>query len=448
MEETLWSVWQATAAAAPARVAAIAAHSGQSLSRAGLHEAAVRLSDTAPPDLGAGEVVAFSARNGFAWLALFLATQKLRAVALPLDGALPADQQPGAARSRGAHWLAQGGEWRRLSSAPPTGPACLLKTTSGTTGQPKTLPFTAANMLADGRQICATMGIRPGDLNLGAVPFGHSYGLGNLVLPLLAHGVAVVCSDEMLPAALAAQIERFGVTVFPSAPAIFRALAESSVEPARLQTLRRVISAGAPLSPAVAAKFQERFNRPIHNFYGSSETGGICFDRAGEATAGGRSLGLPLEGVSVRLSAAGQVIVTSPAVTGDGAHTLPDLGRWNERGELVLTGRVTALANIGGKKVTPHEIENVLRDLDRVTDAWVGIGARPGGDFLLAAVETTRPKDEVVRELGQRLPAWQIPRQIWVTPRLPRTARGKLDRAQLEARCSAISPDPAGPPRS
>ena len=45
--------------------------------------------------------------------------------------------------------------------------------------------ITDAQMLADGRQICATMGIRPGDLNLGLIPFGHSYGLGNLVVPLL-----------------------------------------------------------------------------------------------------------------------------------------------------------------------------------------------------------------------------------------------------------------------
>lgn len=431
MDASLWSVWQQTAAAAPDRPAAIDAATGRSLTRAALIAEAERIASAAPEDLRPGEVVAFSSPNGFPWFALFLALQKRETVALPLDGALPADQQPSTATALGAHWLTGDGAWRRLSAAPAAGPYCLVKTTSGTTGQPRALYFTAANMLADGRQICSTMEIGPDDVNLGAAPFGHSYGLGNLVLPLILQGTALACSQEMLPDAIAAQIERCGVTVFPSAPAIFRALAESSVDPARLRSLRRVISAGAPMPAAVADRFRERFGLPVHNFYGSSETGGICFDRTGR----GRGIGTPLDGVEVQLSPEGQVTVSSPAVGGAGLHTLPDLGHWNEQGELVLTGRVTPLANIGGKKVAPQEIENVLRALDGVTDAWVGIGARPGGDYLLAAVESPRPRAQVLAELSQRLPPWQIPRRLWVATTLPRTARGKLDRAQLEARC-------------
>lgn len=430
MDESLWPVWQQTAAAAPDRAAALDAATGRAFTRSALTAEAERIAVAAPADLRPGEIVAFSARNGFPWLALFLAMQKQRAIALPLDDALPAEQQPHTAAALGGHWLVQDGQWRRLSATPAAGPFCLVKTTSGTTGQPQALCFTAANMLADGRQICSTMEIGPDDINLGAVPFGHSYGLGNLILPLILQGTALACSEEMLPDAIAGQIERCGVTVFPSAPAIFRALAESSVDPARLRSVRRVISAGAPMPAAVAGRFREKFGQPVHNFYGSSETGGICFDRAGA----GRSLGSPLDGVRVELSPEGQVTVRSAAVMGAGVHTLPDLARWNEHGELVLTGRVTPLANIGGKKVAPREIEDVLRGLDGVTDAWVGIGARPGGDYLLAAVESSRPREHLLAELRQRLPAWQAPRRFWVTASLPRTARGKLDRAQLEAR--------------
>lgn len=440
MEDSLWSVWQKKVETAPNRPAAIEAATGLTLTRADLATEAERIASAAPAGFRAGEVVAFSARNGFGWLALFLALQKLETVALPLDGALPPDQQPATAVALGAHWLVDGERWRRLSEAAAAGPFCLVKTTSGTTGQARALYFTAANMLADGRQICSTMEIGPDDINLGAAPFGHSYGLGNLVMPLILHGAAVVCTDEMLPAALAGQIARHGVTVFPSAPAIFRALAESTVDAAQLRSVRRVISAGAPLPAAVATRFWERFARPVHNFYGSSETGGICFDRTGDATASGRSVGPPLDGVKVGFSPEGQVTVASAAVLGAGDHTLPDLGRWNEQGELVLTGRLSALANIGGKKVAPLEIENVLRGLDQVTDAWVGIGARPGGDYLLAAVESSRPREHLLAELGQRLPTWQIPRRLWVATNLPRTARGKLDRAQLQARFPDESP--------
>ncbi len=438
---SLWQAWEQTVAIAPANVAVIEARDGSVYSRADLIARALAAANGAPPALAAGQVVAFAQRNGCQWLMIFLALQKLGVVALPLDASLPPSRWPDAARELGAHWLwSPDGKWEALSVAAPRreGDVCLLKTTSGTSGQPRPLPFTSASMLADGRQIASTMRIGPGDRNLGAIPLGHSYGLGNLVLPLIAQGTPIIASEEILPDALAAQIEQHRATVLPSVPAVLRALAESSVEPARLRSLRRVISAGAPLRAEVATAFRAKFGLPIQNFYGSSETGGICFDRTGDATAEGCSIGEPLDGVTVQLDEDQRVTVSSAAVVDPGQHTLADLGAWNERGELVLTGRVTPLANIGGKKVAPLEIERLLRGLDGVTDAWVGVGSRASGgeDFLLAAVETARPRAEVQRALAERVPAWQVPRQWWVAPLLPRTARGKLDRQELEARCA------------
>ncbi len=437
---TLWTTWQDTAAAAPDASAVIETQDGRSHTRTELTAAADAVAADMPPDLSHGQVAAFADGNGMRWLAVFLALQKRGAVALPLDPSLPAASRLEAAASLGAGWLLDGaGRWLAVvgNRTAMEGDFCLIKTTSGSTGQPRPLAFTSANMLADGRQIAATMQIGPEDRNLGAIPFGHSYGLGNLVLPLIAQGTAIVASTEILPDALAAQIERFGVTVLPSVPAVLRGLAESSVDAGRMRSLRRIISAGAPLRAEVAGGFLAKFGRSIQNFYGSSETGGICFDRTGEATATGRSVGLPLEGVDVRLDGEGRVAVRSPAVVAPGEHTLADLGAWSPDGELVLTGRATSLANIGGKKVSPLEVERALRGLEGVTDAWVGVQARKSGgeDFLLAAVETEQSRADVRAALAGRLPAWQVPRQLWVTPRLPRTARGKLDRDELEARC-------------
>ncbi len=195
--------------------------------------------------------MAFAEPNGMRWMAWFLGLQKLGAVVLPLDTALPAAQRAETAAALGAHWLLDAeGRWQHVAPRAVVfaDDICLLKTTSGSTGLPRALAFTAANMLADGRQIAATMDIGPDDINLGAIPFGHSYGLGNLVIPLLAQGTVIVASREILPDALAAQIERFRVTVLPSVPAVLRGLAGSSVDPQKLGTLRRVISAGGPLA--------------------------------------------------------------------------------------------------------------------------------------------------------------------------------------------------------
>ncbi len=432
MENTLWQVW--LDAAPGDTLALVDGASGETFTRADLTARAADLARRFEPQLtGSNQqaVVAFAEKNGPRWLTLFLALQRAGAVALPLDSALSEAQQSAMAAALGAHWLLLGagdGEPAALHPLPSAADAgasapgiCLWKLTSGTTGQPKILPCSSDHMLADGRQVCATMDIRPDDVNLGAIPFGHSYGLGNLVLPLIAQGTPVVSSNEMLPSALAEKIARFRVTVFPTVPVVLRGLAESETDPAALATLRRVISAGAVLRPEVASAFEKRFGRRAHNFYGSSETGGICFDRSGDATLSGRAVGTPLEGVEVRLDdATGRVVVRSAAVVGAAGseHILPDLGAWNEHGELRLIGRAAAaVANIGGKKVDPAEVERVLREMSGVSDAWVGVQARAeaagGGDFLLAAVETTAGREEILRALTARLPAWQVPRRIF-----------------------------------
>ena len=134
------------------------------------------------------------------------------------------------------------------------------------------------------------MGIEATDVNLGLIPFGHSYGLGNLVLPLLLQGTAIVCGVAALPHAIAETIARWRPTVFPAVPAILRALASAEIPAEQLASVRTVISAGAPLAAEVARRFMHGSAR-IHSFYGSSETGGIAFDRTGEASLTGRSVG-------------------------------------------------------------------------------------------------------------------------------------------------------------
>ena len=429
---TLWLAWQTTAAARPGAPAVIEARDGSVCTRREL-TAAAALAAGAPPAVSRGQVAAFAHGNGVGWLAAFLALQKLGLAALPLDPSLPAARRADAAALLGARWLLDdGGRWHALAGEPPPGmdgEICLVKTTSGSTGEPRPLAFTSANMLADGRQIAASMGIGPDDRNLGAIPFGHSYGLGNLVLPLIAQGTAVIASTEILPDALAAQIERFGATVLPSVPAVLRALAESSVDAPRLRSLRRIISAGAPLRADVADGVPgTKFHRPIQNFYGSSETGGICFDRTGEATATGRSIGAPLEGVNVWLDEEGHVTVRGAAVVAPGEHTLADLGRVERTGRIaVSTGRATcrwrtsaarrfrrwkSSGCCAGWKESPTR-GWACRRVHRVGEIFCWPPSRRNGHAKTCASTLTG-----------RLPAWQVPRRWWVTPCLPRTERG------------------------
>jgi acyl-CoA synthetase (AMP-forming)/AMP-acid ligase II len=344
--------------------------------------------------------------NGAAWLIRFLAAQRIGATALPLDPSSPV--------------------MPRVSAR-----GCCVKLTSGTTGKLKPVHCSVRHLINDGRNVCATMGIRRSDRNLALIPFGHSYGLGNLVMPLILQGTPVVCAQTIAPREILEQIRQYNVTVFPTVPAVVRALA--ALNASKPPSLRLVISAGASLAPEVAQQFYRRFGIKIHNFYGASETGGICYDRTGNATLSGRSVGTPLKNVRVKIRRDGRVVV--------GRQVLADYGAWNRYGELQLLGRAGLVANIGGKKIAPSEIERALRSVGGVSDAWVEVmkDAR-GNDFLAAAIESSRTQHELETELRRRVALWQLPKRYFVAGALPRTVRGKLDTVALRARLEPTAP--------
>jgi len=122
-----------------------------------------------------GRSVVFAVANGVRWLEIFLGLMRAGAVAVPLDGGEPAEAQRRMAEAlRAAFWW-DGDRLRRVDAEARRfrGEACLIKLTSGSTGAPRPLVFTAEQMLADARQVTGTMGTRTGDVNYALIPNGH-----------------------------------------------------------------------------------------------------------------------------------------------------------------------------------------------------------------------------------------------------------------------------------
>lgn len=438
--EVLLEPWRRLVETAPDASAVIEAGSGRTWSFGGIEERSATLANELSRHRVKGLPVAFRDPNGGEWLARFLALLRLGAPTLPLDSTTPpAGFRERVARCGAAEWASDGEI--RLPASPRRyrSPAiALLKLTSGTTGAPRLLPFRSAELAADGLQVMRGMGIDARDRNFGIIPFGHSYGLGNLIMPLLLEGVPVVCGSSPFPHVIASEFTQGNANVLPAVPALFAALIRAGV---RLPGLRLAITAGAPLKPEIARGFLDQFGQPLHNFLGSSESGGIAYDADGEAGLSGRAVGRPLPGVKINFTRRGQLRITSRAVftrgnrlseNGRGCVILGDRGEINPQGELVLKGRTRPMIKVGARRLDPAEIERALLRIEGVQEAWA-TSWNSGGEERPAAVCAARiTAAELRTTLRLHLPGWTVPRPLVILEELPRTQRGKLDRAALQ----------------
>jgi len=441
MSEALLSAWRRTVRRRGNERAVTEAATGQSATflELDMHANAWVSRHAGSPAELSHRTVVFALPNSIAWIVTFLGLLKSRAVVVPLDAAEPSAAQHRIAESLRAKFLWDGANLLPLagSSRAVRPDLALVKLTSGTTGTPRAIYFTAEQLLADARQVTSTMGISPRDLNYALIPFGHSYGLGNLTLPLLAHGVPLLCGTSALPHAIAVDFARWKPTVFPGVPAMWRALAASDLI---LKSLRLGISAGAPLTPETAREFAARFGLRLHNFYGSSETGGIAYDRSGRATLNG-GVGRAMRGVALKSSRNSRLDVSSAAVfthrnprrrKGLGAWLMADVVAMNSAGELTLQGRSGQIVKIAGRRISLAEVTQRLRAIAGVDDAWVGTSA--GSEPVLSAVvATTLPIAELRTSLQADTATWKIPKRWVRLPALPMTARGKTDTRALQA---------------
>lgn len=407
-----------------------------------------------------GEVIAIQIGNHAAWPALLLACLRRRFVALPLETTMAERERDAVLRiCRAAAILETAGyanttnERIALRSVPHesidwgTNPPALLKLTSGTTAAPRAIRFRSEQLLADCTQICETMGITEYDLNFGVIPLSHSYGFSNLVTPLLARGVPVVLSRDRTPRAILDNLARTNATVFPGMPVFYQAFSGMEKVPA-LPKLRLCISAGAPLPLEVARKFREKFKKTIHSFYGSSECGGICYDRAAPLLEQG-FVGQPMRGLDLKPlepDSPATLVRAQSAAVADGYFPEPDEGRLGH-GTFVpddllcssgdgfrIVGRISDVINVAGKKVNPADVEAELLRFAGVRAAVVfGRESILRNEEVAACVvaEDRVRESDLLEYCRARLSGWQVPKQIFFVEEIPVNERGKVNRREL-----------------
>ncbi len=344
------------------------------------------------------------------------------------------------------------------SGVPPPSPAmlqpgvCHLKVTSGSTGPPRHVQFRPEQLAADAAQIVATMGLRPDWPNLGLISLAHSYGFSNLVLPLLLHGVPLWLLDNPLPETLRRVLDTPQPLTLAAVPAMWQAWDRVGLD---FTPVRLAISAGAPLPAALEAAVFARTGLKIHNFYGSSECGGIAYDRTSEPRTQATLAGTPMAGVAFACDPASACLrITSAAVAegyvaagpaadaaaGPGAGTwlAQDVVRIDEQGAVHLLGRAGDFISVAGHKFSPTLIEDVLRRVPGVRHCVVFGVPSPNEirvEDVVACVNLTAETDlHLLKSAFTALPSTYCPRHWWRCDDLHPDARGKLSRSRWRER--------------
>ncbi|QEC47918.1 AMP-binding protein [Baekduia soli] len=323
----------------------------------------------------------------------------------------------------------------------------LLVYTSGTTGRPKGVPLTHANLLASITGVGRAWRWTAEDRLLLTLPLFHVHGLGVGVNGVLAHGAAMDLRAGFDVADVAARARSGRVSLFFGVPAMYHRIADAGAADA-LRALRLVVSGSAPLPATLATAIGDAAGQLPLERYGMTETmmlTGNPYD--GPRRPG--TVGVPFPGVEVRLAADGEIQVRGPNVIGayfnrpdadaeaftdDGWFRTGDLGEHDADGYLRISGRSKDLVITGGFNVHPVEVEDALVSHPAVVEAAVvGRPSEAWGEEVTAVVVLEGPvSDADLRtHVAQRLAAYKVPKRFERVDRLPRNALGKVLRQSL-----------------
>lgn len=357
-----------------------------------------------------------------------------------------------------------GGSVRRTVAPEDT---AFLVYTSGTTGLPKAAMITHANVAFNAQAIATWYSLRDGDPILGLAPLFHVTGLIAHMTLSWRLAAPLILGFRFEPGVvLDALVEHRPAFVVSAITAFIALLNHPDATRERFESLRVVVSGGAPVPRSVVAEFRARTGHYIHNGYGLTETsaGVIAVPHGREApvdpATGALSIGTPKcnvvawiadeNGNPLSVGEAGEIVVSGPSVAAgywckptetaeamrpDGFRT-GDIGFMDMHGWFYLVDRKKDMIIASGYKVWPREVEDVLYAHPAIREAAVvGVNDTYRGESVKAVVSLKPGAAASVEDLAEwcraRLAAYKKPQHIEIVEDLPKTVTGKILRRML-----------------
>ncbi|MFJ2087437.1 long-chain fatty acid--CoA ligase [Micromonospora chokoriensis] len=343
-------------------------------------------------------------------------------------------------------------------------PAAIVYT-SGTTGRPKGAVLTHGNLTWVALNCVVDYDVVSTDVALMISPLFHVASLGMGALPVILKGATMVIEKGFEPGRALAQIERHGVTMLSGVPTTYQLMADHPAWASTdLSTLTKLTCGGSAVPARILNAYEAR-GLSFAQGYGMTEASpGATALPATMTRVKQGSVGLPHFFTDVRITdptgavlatgGVGEIEVAGPnvfpgyhgrpeataeAFTADGWFRSGDLGHLDADGYLYISGRLKDMIISGGENIYPLELEQLLTEIDGVTSAAViGVPDERWGEVpwaILTVREGASVDTDTVRAcLDGRIARYKLPKNVVIVDELPRTASGKVRKADLRTR--------------
>jgi len=341
-------------------------------------------------------------------------------------------------------------------------PASIIYT-SGTTGRPKGVVLSHGNLASNTAAIVEYLRLTEHDSIVTVLPFYYSYGNSVLHSHLQAGGQVILEQNFVYPHMVVESLARERATGFAGVPSTYALLmGRVKLGDYDLSGLRYVTQAGGAMPPSLTARLQRALPHvDIIVMYGQTEaTARLTWLPAQRLSEKMGSVGIPIPGVRIEVrneagapadvGEVGEVWAQGPnvmlgywrdpqasaAVLRDGWLRTGDMGHLDHDGYLYLVGRRSDMIKVGAHRIHPQDIEEAIAELDGVQEvAVVGVEDELLGQsikaFVVPAAGAELDAMRVQRHCRERLAAYKVPKQVEIVASLPKTASGKVRRAEL-----------------
>jgi long-chain acyl-CoA synthetase len=331
--------------------------------------------------------------------------------------------------------------------------------TSATTGRPKGVMLTHANVVSNTHATVHHLRMTPDDAGLCALPLFHCFGQNFIMNALVAAGGTMVLQERFVPADFLAAIARHRVTILYAVPTMYILLLAGDLAAHDLSPLRLSFSAAAMLPGDVESRWTTASGLPVSQGYGLTESSPFATYNHEHRHRPG-SVGTPIENVEVRVvdeqdrevpdGELGEIVIRGPNVMRgylgkpeDTAWTLRggwlhsgDIGRRDDDGYFYVVDRVKDMVNVAGFKVFPREVEVVLFEHPAVAE--VAVLGRPDpikGEVVRACVVLraghSATADDLIDRCRGRLASYKVPVVVEFLTALPKSPTGKILKKNL-----------------